>query len=336
MNGGSVVSAVINYQGWKFWLIFLGFVLLTIWIISRGQFSETDKDTSFFTGFDPMMPGSMNLNEETIQAIKAMRAIKGSGEMDEPAPRKKEKSNKKGRKTNQSDDDSVDESEYVEYNSSDDETLENKRTKNRRSKGKSPVRRNRFDRDINEREKNIHNNNYVNQNDDKDKSVDVSTPEESSTTGKLVKREQPKPLELKSEKTIPMSDKTVKTGNSHPKLKENRCRQILENIYGKPFPTCHPKWLKNPNSKGGVLELDCYNEELGIALEYDGEQHYHFPNPWHKTKEDFIKNKQRDLFKDEVCEMNGVYLIRVPYTVSYSKLEEYIRGQLPDESTVLT
>jgi hypothetical protein len=112
---------------------------------------------------------------------------------------------------------------------------------------------------------------------------------------------------------------------------ETICCKVMQNIYNKPFKTCRPNWLKNPET-GHNLELDCYNEELKIAIEYNGSQHYKFPNSFHSSKEKFIQQVRRDKYKAKMCEKFGVYLISVPYTVPYENIEEYIKNRLPDKS----
>jgi hypothetical protein len=112
---------------------------------------------------------------------------------------------------------------------------------------------------------------------------------------------------------------------------ETICCNVMQNIYNKPFKTCRPNWLKNPET-GHNLELDCYNEELKIAVEYNGSQHYKFPNSFHSSKEKFIQQVRRDKYKAKMCEKIGVYLISVPYTVPHENIEEYIKKRLPDKS----
>ena len=55
--------------------------------------------------------------------------------------------------------------------------------------------------------------------------------------------------------------------------KQKLCNDILEEYYNKHFFSVRPNWLKNYET-GYNLELDCYNDELKVALEYNGEQHY--------------------------------------------------------------
>jgi len=88
------------------------------------------------------------------------------------------------------------------------------------------------------------------------------------------------------------------------------CRKIFEEKFSKPFPRIKPKWLKNPKT-GYRLELDGFNEELKIAFEYDGIQHYEFPNYFHKDKKSFDSQIERDVFKDDLCKQNDVLLIRI-------------------------
>jgi len=110
---------------------------------------------------------------------------------------------------------------------------------------------------------------------------------------------------------------------------EDICRRVMEEIYGVPFKKARPDFLKNPET-GYNLELDCYNEELGLAVEYNGEQHYRYPNRFNKDFSEFIKQVRRDQFKVEMCDLNGVYLITVPYNVPHDKIRDYILYYLPE------
>lgn len=108
---------------------------------------------------------------------------------------------------------------------------------------------------------------------------------------------------------------------------ERLCREFLESYFKKPFVTVRPNWLKNPETLRN-LELDCYNEELNLAVEYNGKQHYRYPNSFHKTEEDVRNQARRDMMKESLCTLNGVRLIVVPYTVPYDDIGQYILEQL--------
>ena len=110
---------------------------------------------------------------------------------------------------------------------------------------------------------------------------------------------------------------------------EARSRQILEGYFGKPFDKARPDFLRNPVTGNSYnLELDCYNSELGLALEYNGIQHYKFTPFFHKNKESFLNQKYRDDMKRRICKENRVILIEVPYTVKYDQLDPYIKSAL--------
>jgi len=110
---------------------------------------------------------------------------------------------------------------------------------------------------------------------------------------------------------------------------EEICCQIMSKIYGVPFTNVRLSCLKNPES-GCNLEIDCYNDELKIGVEYNGEQHYIFPNNFHRSRDDFIAQVRRDQYKVETCDKQGIYLITVPYNVDNNKIEDYIKFHLPE------
>lgn len=120
----------------------------------------------------------------------------------------------------------------------------------------------------------------------------------------------------------------VKKGKFYS-MGERTCRSVMEKIYGVQFPNVRPAWLINPETKRR-LELDCYNERLGLAVEYNGEQHYKYPNFTGQSKQEFINQVRRDKFKREMCDKQGVYLITVPYNVKQEKIAEYIVSYLPE------
>lgn len=93
---------------------------------------------------------------------------------------------------------------------------------------------------------------------------------------------------------------------------EMECRQILESLFNKPFPKIRPNFLKNPKT-GRNLELDCYNDRLKIALEYNGKQHYTAHAFFHDSQHKFNTQVSRDNFKRQRCKERGIVLIEVPY-----------------------
>ena len=109
------------------------------------------------------------------------------------------------------------------------------------------------------------------------------------------------------------------------KKHENRCREILENIYyPHTFPSVRPDFLKNP-STGKNLEIDCYNHILRIGLEYQGKQHTSYMPYFHSSIQDFEYQVHKDKYKKMQCQRMGIKMIYVPHTVKYDDLFIYIQ-----------
>lgn len=126
----------------------------------------------------------------------------------------------------------------------------------------------------------------------------------------------PKPLpNIPHEPYIPDTQRSSKG--------EKACRDALWEIFHKHFPRVRPDFLKNPKT-GRNMELDCYNDELKIAVEYNGRQHYVWPSFPGFTKEKFVEQIRRDQLKLDICDQLGIYLITVPYSVPLKKIKAYI------------
>lgn len=105
---------------------------------------------------------------------------------------------------------------------------------------------------------------------------------------------------------------------------EKICRELFEYLFQNTFTKQRPKWLQG-------LELDGYNENLQLAFEYQGQQHFEFISFIHKTQENFFRLQERDKRKKELCIKYGVNLIEIPYTYNYTnkyQMMNYIRKQL--------
>lgn len=105
-------------------------------------------------------------------------------------------------------------------------------------------------------------------------------------------------------------------------------KKCVERWFKDRFLTAHPDFLKNPLT-GKNLELDCFNPGYRLAIEYNGVQHYEFPNRYHKTEEEFLAYRARDEFKRRQCNEHGVHLIVIPYTVKLTEIPDFIRSRLP-------
>jgi hypothetical protein len=124
--------------------------------------------------------------------------------------------------------------------------------------------------------------------------------------------------------------------------KELACKSILEELF--PNNTFvkirHPK-MRNPDTDK-PLELDLYCKELGLAIEYNGPQHYKYIEFYHKDPENFEKQKTRDLLKEGYCDIFAIELISIPNLQKYDEIKSYIiksleaRGVLCFSVNILT
>lgn len=104
---------------------------------------------------------------------------------------------------------------------------------------------------------------------------------------------------------------------------EKECREVLQDLYpGHKFINIRPEWLINPKTNRR-LELDCYCEELMIAVEFNGKQHYeevaiYSGDPNYQMEKDAVKVQK--------CKERGVLLIVVKYDVV--DIREFILSQI--------
>ena len=105
---------------------------------------------------------------------------------------------------------------------------------------------------------------------------------------------------------------------------ERASHVAAERIFSKPFIKVRPDFLRNVVTNHN-LELDVYNEELKLAIEYSGRQHYEFVPFFHKNYEAFLNQKYRDEMKKNKCKEQGIHLIEIPYTVKIEDIESFIR-----------
>lgn len=131
--------------------------------------------------------------------------------------------------------------------------------------------------------------------------------------------------------------KKPKIGKKH----EKECKRIFQKLFGVPFKTIRPGWLKNP-ATGKKLELDGYNPSIktpkgtGLAFEYDGKQHSEYNEFFHgKNPDAFEYQVKKDSLKDKRCKEKGVVLIRIPHFVEFHDLERYIKMMLSRENVNL-
>jgi len=108
-----------------------------------------------------------------------------------------------------------------------------------------------------------------------------------------------KPNDIKSGQWCP---------HCHAPRGERITRAIFESLFGKAFPKQRPRWLRS--ARGTQLELDGYCEELGVAFEHQGNQHY--STKYLSSGHDLPAIQKRDRRKRLLCRKNGIKLLAVP------------------------
>jgi len=88
-------------------------------------------------------------------------------------------------------------------------------------------------------------------------------------------------------------------------------------------------WLKNI----GHLFIDIYCDELKLAIEYDGSQHYQYVHYHNQSYEDWLKACERDKLKEQLCNEHSIKLIR--FQEKDLKSIESVKQKLLDNNVLL-
>ena len=110
---------------------------------------------------------------------------------------------------------------------------------------------------------------------------------------------------------------------------ERVCRAFFEQKFRHPFPNVRPKWLLD--KKGRPMELDGYCEELQLAFEHQGMQHYRIVKWGLSTKtQQLTETQKRDQLRQALCKKAGVSLVVIPSIGSLTALED-LEGLITSE-----
>lgn len=104
---------------------------------------------------------------------------------------------------------------------------------------------------------------------------------------------------------------------------ERISQQFMEYVFGHRFEKKRPVWL---TFEGKRLELDGYSEELKIAFEYDGDQHFR-NNTRLSVRVPLDERVRLDKAKDSICKSYGVKLFRFKEHKNGRLLAEQFRSQ---------
>ncbi len=109
------------------------------------------------------------------------------------------------------------------------------------------------------------------------------------------------------------------------------CQEIAESVFGKKFETERkfPWFLRelgNPRKVDMYLEFSPSNANRakGIAIEFNGEQHYRFVEFFHRTRDAFLAYQRGDMDERRLFKEHGIFLLEIPYSVPFKKMYDFI------------
>lgn len=144
-----------------------------------------------------------------------------------------------------------------------------------------------------------------------------------------ISRRQPKCTLLRTQTA---SKDRVKDLKKHPRTKsEALAIDILEKLTGVSFPTVNPDWLRVSENGGPshTIELDGYNADIGVALEFSGPLHTKW-SPSVEPYDAYLRRVMLDKAKIELCERHSVCLIVIDMTLPRTHWRNYIASRLQD------
>jgi len=105
--------------------------------------------------------------------------------------------------------------------------------------------------------------------------------------------------------------------------------ELVKQIYSE-YEVVYELFIPDLNQRFDIFVL-----ELGIAIEYDGEQHEKFNEFFHKDVNGFIESKKLDNSKEIFCEENGIKMVRLNgyvFDINKNKLNDIIKDvEYPEE-----
>jgi len=106
---------------------------------------------------------------------------------------------------------------------------------------------------------------------------------------------------------------------------EGIVRELLEDVTERSFPRRGTNWLMNVG--GNKLIFDGYCEELEIAFEFNGRQHYEEVDYFTRSRS-FEQQVRDDQTKKRLCEEMGVKLIVIPHWMNEEEIRTCVYEQL--------
>jgi len=111
-------------------------------------------------------------------------------------------------------------------------------------------------------------------------------------------------------------------------LRQGVLTDTLVKIFGSAYVVSELKMIEwGVSSRGGFLSFDIAIPSLNLLIDYHGEQHFSFPNRWHKTRRAFTEQLRRDADKVGLASENGWRYLVIGYNEPVGNLD-WIRMRL--------
>ena len=117
---------------------------------------------------------------------------------------------------------------------------------------------------------------------------------------------------------------------------EKICRAYFEQLFNAPFTKSRPDWLRN--SRGNRMELDGFNDNIKLAFEHQGKQHFEVTHTYVTNDQELAQRIADDTLKTELCNQRGVTLLHIPEIPSLlplRQIKQYIKKQCEDLGVIL-
>lgn len=88
-----------------------------------------------------------------------------------------------------------------------------------------------------------------------------------------------------------------------------------------------PEWMLDDT--GQRLELDFFIEELNLAIEVQGKQHYQYVEYFHGSESGFADQQNRDWKKYQACLNRGITFVEIASESDIQGLEKFIPKEKP-------
>ena len=114
--------------------------------------------------------------------------------------------------------------------------------------------------------------------------------------------------------------------------------QIMQDVVSKlGYSSKREYQINNPHPDMSFFRFDLYIPELNLAIEYDGECHYHVID-WGKqgkdiAEQEFEKARYHDEIKNNYCKEHNINLLRIPYWEK-ENIELIIKNKINELATV--